>query len=140
MQVLIVADGRAKAREQRGENLWEKLGAGEGNALYLHADARPFRDSAYNGFFRFRDGLVMTELIAAASRSSEYGTLGLALLSSVGQFIDRVLRLLSFLKHAQAGGIMIEQNESANDRAARQKIAALIFLKGARSAADEMAG
>jgi hypothetical protein len=34
-------------------SLWEKLRAGEGGALYLPTDARPFRDSAYNGFFAF---------------------------------------------------------------------------------------
>jgi hypothetical protein len=46
---------------------------------------------------------------------------------------------LAFLKNAQARRIIIEQNEGADDRAARQEIATLIFLKGARASADEMA-
>ncbi|MGO9057934.1 MAG: hypothetical protein ACLQU2_11195 [Candidatus Binataceae bacterium] len=46
---------------------------------------------------------------------------------------------MAFLKNTQSGGILW-QNEGAHDRAAWQEIAALVFLKGARTSADEVAG
>src|SRR5713226_7018130 len=50
------------------------------------------------------------------------------------------LRLLPLFENAQGCGIVIEQNEGADDRVAGQEITALVFLKGARASADEVAG